>query len=222
MPRIQEVIKIFFFAFTLTAAITCTLPQASVAQTRARIQGNTPQDFVDFFCVNVKVKPGELQALVRALQDLLASLEFIRLDLGSFGVELNPPSACLPNFNFNFNIPGLDGLLACMNQINLKIDIQPPDLSGVGQCLAGLLPSLDLQLPNFNPQSMLSCLGNINANIDLSSLLSSLNNIIRAISEIVEALKHLLPTIEALIDPNFLLSIKWLNNYCRKNRARYR
>ena len=223
MPRMQGLIKSFVVSLLLSALVITGMPQQAQAQSsRARIQGNTPEDFMKFFCVNVKVRPGDLEALVKALQDLLASLEFIRLDLGGFQLQLNPPSACLPNFNFNFNVPGLDALMNCLSQINLQIDIKPPDLGGVGQCLTSLLPTLDLQIPNFDPSTMLSCLGNFNAKIDLSSLLNALNNIVQAISEIIDALKHMLPTIQALIDPNFLLSIKWLNNYCRKNRALYR
>lgn len=209
-------IKSLFLAAIFAVSMLCAAHSAS-AQLRV------PRDDSEFravFCANVDIDIAGLRALIDGLADLLAALRMTALDLGGFALQVNPPSLCLPDFNFNLNIPGLDGIMQCLGNFNFNIDIQLPDFGGVADCLAGMLDGLSLQLPDFNPDEMLQCLGDFNMQLDLPSLGIEIANIVRALEQIIAALENIMPTITASFDTASLDGLAVLMRFCNNRGDR--
>ena len=172
--------------------------------------------FMRKYCLGVNVKIRGLAKLLASLADLAASIKSLANSTLSVSGGFTPPALCLPGMDFgaNVSVPGLDSLAACLG--NFTVQVQTPDMSGVASCVSGLLQGgLQINLPNFDPNQMLSCL-NAEVNIDYSGLANSLLAIARALANIVSALDTLINRFNAQFDSRFFANIRALATLCRQ------
>ena len=186
------------------------------------INPRTSDAFMRKACVGVIADLNGLEALLAALNDLIIQLQNIAGGLANANLIITPPRLCLPDLDFGatVNIPNLDNLTSCLGSFSVKVST--PDFSGVGSCLANFLPSLDLKIPNFDPNQTLACLGNLNATLDLPNLRALLNAIAHNVGAIIAALQGNLASLNAKLDPNFFLQLKALAQMCSRAGFRQR
>ena len=177
--------------------------------------------FMERYCLYVAGDLAGLQALAKAILDLISRLEAINLDLLNFKASITPPSlACLNNLAISGNIKGPDfsALSQCLNGISVKVDL--PNLNDLTSCLQGLIPRISVSLPSFDPSQ---CLPNISIDLpNLQDLVNQIAAIIDAVKDVLAALKNLMPKIQAGINPALIAHLKALANLCLKSGLRPR
>jgi hypothetical protein len=171
--------------------------------------------FVRRYCLWVNGKVSGIKTAMTALTNLITELNNIRIGLGEIGVSANIPN-CIPSLDFgaNLNISGLNGLASCFSGLNVGVTM--PDMSGLADCLTGMIPSLDISLPDFDADGLLSCLQQADFNLDLEGLTSNLGAILSDIMALLDALKSIKASLSLKFDTNFYLAIKGLATMCKE------
>jgi len=117
-------------------------------------------------------------------------------------------------------VPGLDALAACFQGLNFGIQL--PNFDGLAKCITDLAPSVDVSLPNIDPNAMLACFTNVDFSIDIHALTSNLAGLIRAVMDIIASLKNLKLKVLVKFDPSFFAALRALANMCRRAGPRGR
>jgi hypothetical protein len=207
LPIIHLVLSLFLLSISFL--------QVEAQSKKYRFSDRNAQKLANTYCAHVAVNLGNLNKLLAMLKELQNALAGMSFDAFSIEGALQSPLNCLPNASAYASLPGVDQLVQCLGKFS--VNISTPSLDGISSCLGGLLPQFGGSIDGLNPGSILSCVGNVSAVFDLSSIIGQIKNIIAALKGILSSLKNILPGIQAMVSKDFLKNIGIMANICNQS-----